>query len=76
MLSEYPPGTTRKPSLPQPRWGWGPAAFTQGSLRRQPWAIVLNGVAVPDQQTCGRIGQTPVFASLREPVFFKPGFAP
>ena len=55
--------------------GWGPAAFTQGSLRRQPWAIVLNGVAVPDQKTRRRIGRTPLFASLREPVFFKPGFA-
>ena len=39
--------------------GWGCAAFTQGSLRRQPWAIFLNTVGVPGQKTCRRIDQTP-----------------
>jgi hypothetical protein len=45
-------------SSPQPPTGLGRRAFSQGSLRRQPWANLQNTVGVPDQKTCRRIAQT------------------
>src|ERR1700733_8637593 len=36
-----------------------PGLLSQGSLRRQPWANLLNTFGVPRQKTSRRNGQTP-----------------